>query len=188
MLVRTVLLIVTETQTCLAETTQQIRQRLEEYHQNELDQETYRHNKKIDDFNKKWERFGDTELSRSDWKKQSDGTWVTCAWFNAPPRRTSTNINQVFESIRYAELPGPTCRPSSVNAKAWIEKTLGKSGNMWSKKANSASTMTIFPDQLAIDCKSLTINTYRGYWGKWERPYKGHPYELILIDRCTRQE
>ena len=69
---------------CLAETPEQIEQRLEDLRRMDAEatrrrQETleFQARRKLEEYARRWKRYGDEEIDVLKWRQQKDGTWVT---------------------------------------------------------------------------------------------------------------
>ena len=166
-----------------AETPEEVKQRLEEYRQRVRDTEAYIKDKKEREYAETWQRYGDVEVKRTGWYRQADGSWNTEAKFNSLPLPEAP-LRPTFREL--PQIPRPKSFEQSLSA--WVRQGILSPEDIAALRSQGSVTVTpTRPDRIAVNCTSLTVNTYRiGKWGTWRRPSGPlDPFEQLVIDRCS---
>jgi len=193
----------------VAETPEEIRQRLENYRQWERDTEIYLERKKAREHAETWQRYGTTEIKKKGWRRQGDGSWVTEANFDVPDDTASNapetarirfgdNLAKIAQRYNLTIHELLKLNPGLRSARMVVGSTIRVSnlsgarsrlalGLRWPNQETGDETSA--HDQIAVSCKALTINTYRyGRWARWVRPERETPFEQLVIDRCSTKQ
>ena len=190
----------------LAETPQQVQQRLEHYRQ--LDAEAaLRRQKTMElqeqrrrvEYSRRWKRYGDQEIDFLKWRKQKDGSWVTEFKMLPSPRRFDHSLDELVRQGLVTPTERSLIRGSGDVPDAFKRACL--SGALSSQECRSGLAIrwghrdgTSQPvhrpssDSLVgVNCTSLMVNRKPALqsWGGWVRPAPGSSDEQLVIDRCT---
>lgn len=168
----------------LAETPEQVQQRLERLRQLDAEaarrrQETveFQERRKREEYARRWKRYGDEEIDVLKWRQQKDGTWITEVK-NVTAQRDTASLPQIQDRApaRFDAILDAMVRDGEVSP-AERDRILGIP---WGAKRMSDSLV-------GVSCKTLMVNRKPPSkpWGSWERPGRGTTDELLVIDRCA---
>ena len=177
----------------IAETPQQVQQRLDQYRQQDEAAAKRRAEQQLEaaqrrertrqrqeqrrreEYARRWKCYGAREIDDLLWRQQKDGTWVTSA------KLATGAIPCVPDKPPEGDLGTRPRLPSASAGLAWPEQPrFGSCG--------TCTGPTFSADQLiGVNCTSLMVNRKLPYegWERWVRPGKGSPDEQLVIDRCT---
>jgi hypothetical protein len=199
----------------LAETPDQVQQRLEEYRQ--LDAEAARkkaqekaeaerrreqtrqwqEQRRREEYARRWKRYANVEIDVLKWRQQQDGTWVTeYAEIVDPASQEPLPLPLVPGSFEQTLVPRRSEQTLAMVTRR-IEQSLDELVRLGVISADERSLMMSGPKPsvptysaeklIGVNCTSLVINRKPAYknWGSWIRPARGSSDEQLMVDRCS---
>ena len=179
----------------LAETPEQVQQRLDRLRQLDAEAATRRQEtaelqerRRREEYARRWRCYGNEEVDVLLWRQQRDGTWVTVSktasgFIDCPG--SDKSLAQRADSRALASRP-----PARFDASL---DELVRDGVVvrWRGRTNQGAGAEGSPglanSLVGVSCTTLMVNRKPPYkpWGGWQRPGRGTTDEQLVIDRCA---